>query len=396
MAETKTMKTLIGTAREQERFGEKGWEIRYRKPDGTQPRQWFRTRRALEDFTRDEYDRQQRVRRGLPEPGRPVTFKQLVHLITEQEPEDRWRDEMLAYPLARFGQEQVRRIRSEEVSKWIYDLEGAKTGKPLSGKTKQHILAAFRAILERGITWGYLDVNPVRPAAVRAPRAVPTEVHPFESWAEVYAVARAAGERCGPMIRFACATGLRPQEYLALTAADIDRENRECHVRRTVVKGKVKASGKTRGSLRTVQLTDEALAALEALPAKLRPSRFRPDRIVFEAPKGGHWNLNNLRNRVWKEAVEKAADEEGKPLGLAARPLYQTRHTFATLALAQIGNLDWISEQLGHADSAITRRHYARWLPAADKRNLALLNEAWNKETTKLGVPGTCHAEEAK
>jgi integrase len=49
---------------------------------------------------------------------------------------------------------------------------------------------------------------------------------PFESWAELEAIAEAIGPRYGPMILFAAATGLRPAEWIALEKRDIDRKRR--------------------------------------------------------------------------------------------------------------------------------------------------------------------------
>jgi integrase len=45
------------------------------------------------------------------------------------------------------------------------------------------------------------------------------------------------------------------------------------------------------------------------------------------------------------------------------------------LALAAGADLYWVSKQLGHANIATTLKHYARFLPAVDKRNLKLLDE---------------------
>jgi integrase len=63
-----------------------------------------------------------------------------------------------------------------------------------------------------------------------------------------------------------------------------------------------------------------------------------------------------------------------KAASLEHRPLYEMRHTFATLSLSAGASLEWISKQLGHADTRVTLRHYARFLPAADNRALALLD----------------------
>jgi integrase len=51
------------------------------------------------------------------------------------------------------------------------------------------------------------------------------------------------------------------------------------------------------------------------------------------------------------------------------------RHTFATLALAAGADLYWVSRQLGHESIRTTLKHYARFVPAVDDRNLRLLDE---------------------
>jgi hypothetical protein len=77
--------------------------------------------------------------------------------------------------------------------------------------------------------------------------------------------------------------------------------------------------------------------------------------LIFPAPAGGHIKLDNWRRRVWKEAIEAS--------GVEYRPLYQMRHTFATLALAAGADLYWVSRQLGHESIRTTLKHYARFVP---------------------------------
>ena len=76
------------------------------------------------------------------------------------------------------------------------------------------------------------DVNPAK-VGVDNPIRRRKEQHPFESWAELEAIAAAIGPRYGPMILFAAATGLRPAEWIALETRDIDRTERVVYVRRS-------------------------------------------------------------------------------------------------------------------------------------------------------------------
>jgi integrase len=120
-----------------------------------------------------------------------------------------------------------------------------------------------------------IDINPAK-VGVDNPTPRRKEQRPFESWAVVEAVATALGERYGPMILFAAATGLRPAEWVALEKRDIDREARVVYVRRSFTRGELKLP-KTEASQRAVPLQARALDALD----RARPSEESP--LVFQA-----------------------------------------------------------------------------------------------------------------
>jgi integrase len=158
-------------------------------------------------------------------------------------------------------------------------------------------------------------------------------------------------------------SALRPEEWIGLSWADVDFGKRTCRINKVVVDAHVRTtSGKTDAAFRTIMLPERAIKALKSIP---RP--IRSDALIFPAPEGGYINLDNWRERIWKKAL--------KTTGMEHRPLYQCRHTFATLALAAGADLYWVSKQLGHANIATTLKHYARFLPAVDERTLKLLDE---------------------
>ena len=173
--------------------------------------------------------------------------------------------------------------------------------------------------------------------------------------------------RYGAMVRFACATGLRPQEWQALEWKHIEFSQRELRVEQTVRDGKVEQTAKTDGSLRTVWLSKRALDALRELSRPLNGG------LIFAAPGGGVVNLSNFRKRVWKKALMDAKVEY--------RAIDNTRHTYATLMLATGAPIEWISEQLGHAKIQTTLTHYARWTNRGHARIHALIDDYVETET---------------
>jgi integrase len=187
-----------------------------------------------------------------------------------------------------------------------------------------------------------LDVNPAK-HGVENPQRRRIEKRPFESWAELEAVAERLGPRFGPMVIFAAATGLRPGEWIALEHRDIDRELRVAYVRRAFSKGRLKCT-KTEASVRAVPLQAIALDALERLPSGTAGA------LRFPALNGGYLDLHNFRNRNWRPAQDAAGIEP-------PRRIYDLRHTFATFALrAGISTFD-LSRYMG-ASLTMIDRHY--------------------------------------
>jgi integrase len=176
-----------------------------------------------------------------------------------------------------------------------------------------------------------IDVNPAK-QGVENPQRRRTEKRPFESWAELEALAERLGPRFGPMVIFAAATGLRPGEWIALEDRDVDREAHVVYVRRSFSKGRLKCT-KTESSVRAVPLQARAATGL-----------------LFPALNGGYLDLHNFRNRNWKPAQLAAGIDP-------FRRIYDLRHTFATFALrAGISTFE-LSRYMG-ASLTMIDRHY--------------------------------------
>jgi len=272
----------------------------------------------------------------------------------------RW---LLAKATCAFGDRRVVELRSDEIGAW-------RTSLPEGHRFEA--TQALRQVLNRAVAWRILDSNPAR-AGVDNPRRQHPEKRPFESWAEVDALAEQLGPVYGPMIVFAAATGLRPSEWAALEHRDLDREARVVYVRRAFAHGRLQGT-KTRRSTRAVPLQAIALDALDRLPVRLDTS------LLFPAPRGGYLDLHNFRRRAWRPAQLAAGIE---PL---RRP-YDLRHTFATFALrAGISTFD-LSRFMG-ASLTMIDRHYGHLARDGREYAAALLDSLAAAETATAWTSG--------
>src|SRR4051812_6781963 len=105
------------------------------------------------------------------------------------------------------------------------------------------------------------------------------------------------------IVLFGCATGLRPGEWRALKHRDVDKPKRALSVSRSMQNEQlVDHQAKTRGSLRTVLLSDLALEALALLPTPLRQ-----DQLVFPGRDGAsRLDIHAWRRNRWGKALEAA------------------------------------------------------------------------------------------
>jgi integrase len=159
---------------------------------------------------------------------------------------------------------------------------------------------------------------------------------------------------------FAAATGMRPEEWIGLHRADIDRQARVAHVRRRFTGGLEKSSTKTGGE-RVVPLTQRALAALEMLPPRIDPP------ILFPAPRGGYLDLEKWRWREWTPALRAA--------GVPHRRVNDLRHTFATWAITAGVPTLTLAQVMGRSTVRLEDT-YVRWLKSTADRVRAILEAA--------------------
>ena len=93
---------------------------------------------------------------------------------------------------------------------------------------------------------------------------------------------------------------------------------------------------------------------------------------VFVNKKREHiYDIKRVRNTHWKRVL--------KECNLEYRPIYHTRHTFATIMLEGGEDILWVSNILGHTDASMTLSKYARYIKRANKSRGAFLAQNGTK-----------------
>ena len=218
-------------------------------------------------------------------------------------------------------------------------------------------MQALRQALEAAVRWGDMDRNPAKLAGANPPPP-PRGVETF-TLAEIDSSRSSSGRVYGPMIRFAAATGLRPEEWVALERQDVDRDGRCRPVVRTHVEGRTKPYGKTSASLREVPLSRARSRRSTRSCRGSTPGSCSPGRA------GRTSNLRNFRRREWKPALEAA--------GVPPRRIYDLRSTFASQALAAGVTVFELARIMGTSVRMI-ERHYGTLFRARATRSAAKLD----------------------
>lgn len=169
-------------------------------------------------------------------------------------------------------------------------------------------------------------------------------------------------------------TGLRTGEALGLRFEDFDFDNNLLHVRRAITCGHV-VDPKTKSGERSLPL----FRALREIYQSRKADNLGGSPWFFYADRGKLFSRSTLR-KIWKGVLY--------AFEIEARPMYATRHTFASLALAAGEDPLWISRMMGHSRPDQLLLRYATYMEGVKNDGSKLTEIIYGKSSLMRALPG--------
>jgi len=248
-----------------------------------------------------------------------------------------------------FGDMTFREINSVCIKRFVAHLKSCQSRykRPFTAKTIRNYLIPLRVIFKDAAVEYEWDRIKDPFFGVRLPKVTRRRIQPFDfsEWKELMA---AADPWYRLYFEFAVQTGLRPSEQVALKWDAVDDEF--VHIERSRVRNMEKEDLKTCASARRIDLRPNMK---KTLAAQLRQTESFDSPYVFITTKGIPIRQENLGKR-WKKGFERST--------VPYRTMYETRHTFASWALAAGETAGWVARTLGHVDTTMVYRTYGRYV----------------------------------
>jgi len=265
-------------------------------------------------------------------------------------------------PLAKLGPEHVERLYAERIAAGVGPM------------TIRHLHARLHKAFGQAAQRGLVARNVI--SLVSPPRALRHEMVTLTEEQTRAFLHAAAGERLEGLYVLAVTTGMRQGELLGLRWADVDIDRASLQVRRSVqltgLGEYVFTPPKTAKSRRKVELTKVAVAVLRRHRARQLQERLAAAGgwedldLVFANELGRPIDGTSLAKRSYRRILERA--------GLKRIRFHDLRHTAATLLLGRGVNPKIVSEQLGHAQIAITLDLYSHVTPTMQREAVNTLD----------------------
>ncbi len=270
-----------------------------------------------------------------------------------------------------------------------------KAGTGISPSTAKNLRAVLVTALNEAVEDGRISGNPA--ALARPPRAIEREMATLSAEQVRELIERSQDQRDRALWSFLVASGLRVSEALGLRWTDWGEKLEPAGGKRekvwtlAVLRQLIRHDGayqlqdlKTRGSRRTLRLTELARDALERQRERQSEERAAAGKrwtdgqvsslLIFRTPAGEPMNASSVTHRFqrWLETTR-----------LPRLRIHDLRHTYATLALAGGAPVLEVSRALGHSTPSMTLNVYGHSSDEGQETLVATLDRALAVQETR-------------
>lgn len=274
-----------------------------------------------------------------------------------------------------FGDRLIQDITVQELKLFRNELVKPANGKKgLSPKTVNDIFTVVRGV------WGDAEANEL----IEINRVDKIKNHKVKYKSQAFPFTREEITRLltadpkrhreARVVVFNCWTGLSRSELLGLAREDVDLTHNRLRVRRAFVDG-IYRIPKEEHREREIELIAPAAKLIRCIMEDTAAAPISQIEVVQRDNLSTEPEEVTLLFRDWRTGQEWDADELDEwfkqhlvKTKVAHRGINQCRHTFASQALSSHVTLEWLAKQLGHADTTMIKKHYAKLIPDDTKR----------------------------
>ncbi len=263
------------------------------------------------------------------------------------------------------GDMKLDKIKPSHIAKWQ-----SKILESVSARRSRNIRAVLSGILQDAVRDEIILSNPV--SLVKIAKVEKVDITPF-SQDEIFTILDNAEGQFKNFFALAFFTGMRSGEMIGLRWSDINFTRGEISISQAIRMGEI-SSTKTVASKRTIDIIGSLV------PFLLEQKKLTGDcEYVFVNESREHiYDIKRIRDTHWKRTLKKC--------NIKYRPIYHTRHTFATIMLENGEDILWVSNMLGHTDATMTLSKYARYIKRDNKTRGAFLEKSVAQNGTKLAL----------
>jgi len=254
-----------------------------------------------------------------------------------------------------FGEKKIDSLKPSDIQVWQNQLL-----KTLSPRRVRNVRAVLSGILHDALRDEIMDKNPL--SLVSVPKISKVDIMPF-SVSEIFTILANAESQFKNFYALGFFTGMRSGEMIGLKWSDIDFNRNEINISRAIKMGVI-STPKTAGSIRTIDIIETLFPYLQE---QYKLTGDKESYVFLNAEDTHYYDIKRIRNTHWKNVLKKCE--------LDYRPIYHTRHSFATVMLENNEDILWVSSMLGHSDASMTLSHYAKYVNRKTRKRATFLKK---------------------